>query len=188
MDDSPFAKLSPELRNRIWDLVVAKQKPINFDANANGHTAAVQPRITRVWRQTRGESLPVFYHGNVFAWPRVPSKTFCPSRTMAHLINWLKTVPRSQHEAVKQLQIFIDGEDKSINGDSPSATSTWSELRTLLQSRGYSSPRLGVHVVMRSSSSNLNEGDYAERAVAKIKDRLGYLGSDTDVVKCLPNK
>ncbi|KAF2480888.1 hypothetical protein BDY17DRAFT_201991 [Neohortaea acidophila] len=61
MDNSPFARLSPELRNMIWKLAVTQNRPISLDCYENP-----EPPITRVCEQIRQESIGLFYGGNIF--------------------------------------------------------------------------------------------------------------------------
>lgn len=74
MDDSPFGKLSPELRNAIYSLVLPFDHPFEITAEQDSHKlriadgdAQMQPlAITAVCRQIRGETKQMFYHLNSF--------------------------------------------------------------------------------------------------------------------------
>ena len=57
----PFQTLPSELRNSIYKMLVILERPIKIDT--------VQPAITRVCRQLRAESLPIFYGNNIFLDP-----------------------------------------------------------------------------------------------------------------------
>ncbi|KAK4959801.1 hypothetical protein LTR10_002689 [Elasticomyces elasticus] len=72
--------LPPELRNRIWELAVVDDLPIQAHqmttpgiwAQRSERTLPQQPAITQVDHQNRSETLPIFYGQNVF-W--IPHKT-----------------------------------------------------------------------------------------------------------------
>ncbi|KAF2208527.1 hypothetical protein CERZMDRAFT_101276 [Cercospora zeae-maydis SCOH1-5] len=72
MENSPFGKLSPELRNAIYELALTANQLLTIcckgaakGATRDGQTA-IQPPLTRVCRQAREESLMMFYHANTF--------------------------------------------------------------------------------------------------------------------------
>lgn len=65
MENSPFARLSPELRNRIWELSIKDFGPrygVTIDI-VNMHKFN---GLTRTCRQTRAESRAMFYANNDF--------------------------------------------------------------------------------------------------------------------------
>ena len=61
MDNSPFRKLSAELRKTIWEQVVTDPNYINIDSDE-----AEQPEITKVCKEIRSETLLMFYKRNTF--------------------------------------------------------------------------------------------------------------------------
>ncbi|KAM3417274.1 hypothetical protein BST61_g5530 [Cercospora zeina] len=67
MENSPFGKLSAELRNNIYKLVLEADKPLAVCSQSPDLYTAAQPPITRVCRQIREETLQMFYHSNTFA-------------------------------------------------------------------------------------------------------------------------
>ena len=68
MDNSPLAKLSPELRNEIWRLCVTLDESGTPDTVVNEHRSlGIPPAITRTCKQIRDESYLMFYASNTFA-------------------------------------------------------------------------------------------------------------------------
>ena len=59
-DNLILRKLSPELRNAIYELVLLDEEPINIAKER-------QPAITRVCRQVRQECIAMYYFHNKFS-------------------------------------------------------------------------------------------------------------------------
>ncbi|KAI7327538.1 hypothetical protein KC315_g7053 [Hortaea werneckii] len=73
MENSPFAKLSAELRNQIYHLVLAHSKPIGISSSRNGDKIWSQTArrrkllaLTRACKAIREESIKIFYAINTF--------------------------------------------------------------------------------------------------------------------------
>lgn len=69
MDQSPFGKLAPELRNRIYELVLVEPDGIIIKSRRHRRpsvTPAVSCSLAAVCRQTRQECLPIFWGANRF--------------------------------------------------------------------------------------------------------------------------
>ncbi|KAI7188729.1 hypothetical protein KC363_g5263 [Hortaea werneckii] len=73
MENSPFAKLSAELRNQIYHLVLAHSKPIGISSSRNGDKIWSQIArrrkllaLTRACKAIREESIKIFYAINTF--------------------------------------------------------------------------------------------------------------------------
>lgn len=83
----PFLKLSRELRNAIYKLVVTSSSPISPLHKINKtvmslpiveHPHEKQPAITRVSRQLRSEALPIYYSENTFEFTNFPRRSDSP--------------------------------------------------------------------------------------------------------------
>ncbi|CAK1366563.1 unnamed protein product [Cercospora beticola] len=75
MENSPLNKLSAELRNEIYELVLAQDKPLVIcSEHPDPNSTAVQPPLTRVCRQIRAEALGLFYHCNTFLIEMITSR------------------------------------------------------------------------------------------------------------------
>lgn len=83
MDNSPFALLSPELRNMIWKLAVTQNGPTYL-----GFREKPEPPITRVCKQIREESTYVFYSEGTF----VVCLDFHSVRARARLTRWYQAI------------------------------------------------------------------------------------------------
>ncbi|KAK5131406.1 hypothetical protein LTR08_000942 [Meristemomyces frigidus] len=87
MYDSPFGKLSPELRNRIYELVLAREKPYRF--NISSYYGVKQEIKLPAWKLNtvalpsacksfHGESTALFYAANKFEFNSAENfKSFC---------------------------------------------------------------------------------------------------------------
>ena len=107
MDKSPFQKLSPELRNNIWQFAVTElhgRVYISFDESVQ------QPSITRTCNQIRGESLLMFYSENDFCSynddDRGTSFNTAFEKGIEAAAAWIKQTPAS-HRSVARLSIPI---------------------------------------------------------------------------------
>lgn len=75
MENSSLNRLSAELRNEIYELVLAQDKPLVIcSEHPNPDSTAVQPPLTRVCRQIRAEALELFYYCNTFVIEMISSR------------------------------------------------------------------------------------------------------------------
>lgn len=100
MENSRLSKLAPELRNRIYELVVAQQNPIevslmslNDDMKAPYKWEIIQLSyfaLTQTCKAIRSETLQLFYAHSTFVLRDFRHPTICPLRVVAY--NFLKRV------------------------------------------------------------------------------------------------
>ena len=113
-DDQPanlLFKLQPELRNRIYELVLTSptvyllalfrfsKKKYAEDPRKLFPGFPVQPSLVRTCREIRGEALAMFYANNRFA-----ILDFCP-RECESAINWLTAIGASNRAYVKRISV-----------------------------------------------------------------------------------
>ena len=109
-----FLELPAELRNRIYELVLVKEKPklqcflpptiVSIETMEKTQFIQ-QPALTRTCSQIRQESLPVFYGGNIF---------FISCLRYRPLIKWLAIIGAKNRSMLRQAyQPLIFEKDKS---------------------------------------------------------------------------
>ncbi|KAI9714823.1 MAG: hypothetical protein M1820_000112 [Bogoriella megaspora] len=149
----PFTSLPPEIRNRIYCMVVVRNDPIliepNFKTDRNRSSEAsdyykcdfVQPAVTRVSKQIRAESLPLFYAHNTFRDPHwLPHEGFALPICVHHhvvsfLFGWLEGLQRSSRAMIRRIEIHTATEFSvplgrfSIGGDDHRTNRALTELR-----------------------------------------------------------
>ncbi|KAK5006688.1 hypothetical protein LTR39_005595, partial [Cryomyces antarcticus] len=89
----PFLKLPGELRNQIYRFALVHHRVISVISKWE---ELAQPPLTRVCRQIRNESLPVFYGGNRFRLYR----DRCPEYVF---ICWLRMIGNNNCALLRQL-------------------------------------------------------------------------------------
>ena len=104
----PFLRLPAELRNRIYELTVVDLSRVisvvdDFPYRKNIKAEVAQPPITKVCRQLRTESLPVFYGANVF---KIEAQSrfrnaLVPNRAIA----WLRAIGAANRSRLKHLYV-----------------------------------------------------------------------------------
>ncbi len=68
-----FASLPPEIRNRIYRMVLVRKRPIQFQVGDRGNSCSAA--ILRTCRQVYHEARSVLYGENVFVFTRIPHQT-----------------------------------------------------------------------------------------------------------------
>ncbi|KAK5733748.1 hypothetical protein LTR17_009452 [Elasticomyces elasticus] len=100
MDKSPFQKLSAELRNAIWELVLEPGKPLIL----NHRRAAAPPALTATCQQIRAETIEAFYNDRVVQLHLPSMNDPAPQ--------WFQCIPVAYHrlELIKafELRLAID--------------------------------------------------------------------------------
>ncbi|TKA81415.1 hypothetical protein B0A49_00654, partial [Cryomyces minteri] len=100
----PFLKLPPELRNRIYKLVLIRRWPIIADI---WFMVVDPPALTQVCQQLRRETLPIFYGANKFAGDVIGDQN--------SLLLWFRSIGHENCRLIRQLQILV-GPDLDHNG------------------------------------------------------------------------
>jgi hypothetical protein len=115
MEHSPLNRLSAELRNHIWQLVVSFEDSLLIKANASLN--ARQHPLTRTCRQIRNETIAMFYAHNkfmgTFALQRLPGNyghTRIAGKDLDVLLAWLECLSTARHDLISRLNIRIEGE------------------------------------------------------------------------------
>ena len=93
--ESPLYRLAPELRNRIYALLLIFQEPFEIEDVAS----AVQPPITKVCKLFRQEGLSIFYSCNVFKVGVV--------RDAFSAIKWLNAIGRDNARHICKLEVLF---------------------------------------------------------------------------------
>lgn len=135
MDASPLGRLSPELRNIIYELCCQPSGHVSISKN-------MQPGITRASRQTRAESLLLSYS--------LPSafvfRITAESGTSIHdLCKWLRAESQQHLDQIKELNICADAQSlPKRDGDEQELA--WKDLALCLARCGFRYQRIKVEV------------------------------------------
>ena len=182
MDNSPFNKLSAELRNSIYNLVmVSDNKSLRI-----GNDSAKQPPITRVCKQIRSECLFMFYAQYDFCITIITSAFYLgigtfkvkAGTTLWTMNNWLGAISKPAHLAVKTLTIFVLG-DSAMMGAGPLANrGEWELLASQLKECGYRKPRLQVEVVVSRAYTSRTHVELWRNQADSLKNMLCDCGLD----------
>jgi hypothetical protein len=78
---SPFGRLSPELRNQIYELVLLEAAPIDIIAEQ-------RPALLHTCPQLRQEALGLYYHQNAFTF----TTTSTDENALRDITRWLKCI------------------------------------------------------------------------------------------------
>ena len=107
MDASPFQKLSPELRNTIWALVVTSETPLTFNKPAT----CSPPPITATCRQIRAESLQMFYSCKVFGLHLPEPSDDNKTRALKDkALAWAASISRECHDLIARFEVHSTDE------------------------------------------------------------------------------
>ncbi|KAK4544186.1 hypothetical protein LTR36_004396 [Oleoguttula mirabilis] len=181
MDRSPLAKLSPELRNSIWKLLVTEDEPLQVSVTLP--TTVVPPPITKVCRQIRSECHLMFYAMNTFRLD-IPSGDECAAEgeaavtdlfqeSVAKAILWMEAVMVESHKVVS-LELHVAVNSHWVHYDMKDRAGSWKELVTAMKACGYGEPRTVVTVQHHFDGGLSRDGE------SQIREAFGTLGLDGD--------
>ena len=100
----PFVRLTPELRNRLYEMILVKPEVIDFTDSGDHtelRTAVQHPALTRTCRQIRTESLAIFYELNTF----LTDSQYCFCGTQS----WIQVIGPQNRSRLKQLYVDFAG-------------------------------------------------------------------------------
>lgn len=140
MEHSPLATLPPELRNRIYELVIINAKPIRVSStHHHGRTKTWKPPgLLRTCRQIAAEATAAYYSRNTFT-SQDTSDLGCEDS----LFLWFLSLPEAKQAMVRWTRLEVAG--GSI--DRPKATRKHIRCRTLLRDADVAiSPHMRVSV------------------------------------------
>ena len=111
MDESPFNKLSAELRNKIYELVLSSPNAICINMESDQGTKI--SAITRVSKQIRKETVLLYrnvnsfvYHFGYETWSHLSwTQENAIKKFTVYMSRWLNSQPRSRHQATRCLTI-----------------------------------------------------------------------------------
>ena len=99
--------LPPELRDEIYQYIIIKPKNVitmiwcnNSFQSKNFALSAAQPTLTRVNKQIRAETLPVFYNSNLF------SAELSVSEDVAVAKSWLDAIGETNIRNLRSLALY----------------------------------------------------------------------------------
>lgn len=87
MDASPLSRLSPELRNQIYEMILVRDTDIKVWKTSQRRQFRRSPALLRTCVEIRREAAPIFYGQNIFlvrAWNRAEVRKM--------LVSWLRTL------------------------------------------------------------------------------------------------
>ncbi|KAK3686935.1 hypothetical protein LTR37_019333 [Vermiconidia calcicola] len=100
MEDSHFSRLSPELRNAIYNLALFERRPVAVSKNFS-----VEPPLLRVCKQIRQEAELIFYAINDFNAVLALEKDVIEDKLLIH---WLHACSKSKLELINSLTIRVE--------------------------------------------------------------------------------
>lgn len=98
MDKSILGRLSPELRNRIYELALFEQRPVSVSKNS-----WIEPALLRTCKQIREEAELLFYSTNDFT-----CVTNFQDENARCLVRWLKRGRSQKVPLIKSLTIRVE--------------------------------------------------------------------------------
>lgn len=102
-DTFDLHKIPAELRNAIYGYCVVKPEPISISDKAN----LSQPEITRVCKQLREESLPIFFGQNTFEHVHPNGGSATVLRSLTCLKTWLDNVGTKNLSLIRKMTIVV---------------------------------------------------------------------------------
>ncbi|KAI5365266.1 hypothetical protein Slin15195_G048020 [Septoria linicola] len=189
MEISPMSKLSAELRNEIYRLALTTNKQLTICSSKlhdgrQKKPTATQPPLTKVCKQSRRESLQMFYNLNTF----IISVSGAPRgsrdlradflRQTMEVALWMRCTEQASHQAISMLKlvVYMPWETGRREGD-------WSSFVRAFDRYGYRMPKLVATVHLKSqlallelvlSESGFEE--FKERQKQKAKDFFSGMG------------
>ena len=91
-----FSKLSAELRNKIYELVLIGNQPIDLSTQS-------QPNLSGTCKLIRSECLPMYFGSNKFEY----STTSGGHSGFQGLMIWLKRIGRRNHSKMRSVRIVV---------------------------------------------------------------------------------
>ena len=185
MESSHFAKLPAELRDQIWELVLANEAT---EAVIINHVQACTPAISRTCRQIRSESLSMFYQRNIFkivihadcarhlvptcSWHRSWLRLYDEAKLLER---WLDRVPPECHFKVRILHIVNEIWGPDFPSQWHKQHDTWVRIARKLERYGYTDGRLNVSAYFISFPETLHRQVQIDPAQA-VKIAFGKVG------------
>lgn len=110
---SGLLSLPPEIRNIIFEMILAKNQPIRMSCDETIGRPTSWPDIADTWQQLRAETLPVFFGRNSFAYDAILGEPVEDSH--AALFSWTFKIAQAPASLVSPIQpIKIDFCDDSM--------------------------------------------------------------------------
>ena len=200
MENSPFNKISAELRNRIWDLTVTTSTP--GKPLIVGTCSATPPAITLTCKQIRNESRLTFYADNDFevlidATPERVLKegltrhSYEASCSLKIAKRWMQTLKQPTHDVVRRLIISFTAPTYCSDKLRQLADrDEWRRLTNLLEKNRYDKPRLKLQVpVPQQANDNSLYSHHFNRVQAQEpceRLRTCYLHAELVVMQTRP--
>lgn len=102
-DTFDLHKIPAELRNAIYGHCVVKPEPISISDKAN----LSQPEITRVCKQLREESFPIFFGQNTFEHMHPNEVSATVLRSLTCLKTWLDNLSTKNLSLIRKMTIVV---------------------------------------------------------------------------------
>lgn len=99
MDHSPLARLPPELRIIIYELVLLSDDPIKLYDVPLPFKPWKAPNLLQCCRQLKNEASGVYYGENIFV------ADFSPSGDKQALAGWLHTLEPAAHALIRNIRL-----------------------------------------------------------------------------------
>ncbi|KAK4544187.1 hypothetical protein LTR36_004397 [Oleoguttula mirabilis] len=186
MDGSPLSKLSPELRNHIWEYAVTMQHPVKVAACSDPDlyycTRFEDPAITAACKQTRSESLLMYYAKNKFEMDIAHEGTWLLNPDCfdqpADAWEWLDTINRAKHDAVSYLKINICGIPYWFAVDLDNEENGWVLMMGKIKECGYDESRVELaafHALAELPVSDERDREDVKKTEAEIEKLRGII-------------
>ncbi|KYG42718.1 hypothetical protein M433DRAFT_176516 [Acidomyces richmondensis BFW] len=186
MEKSPFAKLSPELRNQIWQLIVSAPEAIPLEYLSCKAVNYIS--IVYTCRRIHQETQLMFYACNTFeiviGTGDEQAKTggyeevdYHFRKSISRALQSLKNKCQETHAAVHRLQILLMMHPSDFERDLIARRKDYENFFANLRSLGYCSPRLifvaGIFQRNLHRSSKMILADIEEQIIRILGKRIG---------------
>lgn len=182
MENSPFQKLSPELRNIIWDLAVTSERDTLF-------LAAKPPPITRACKQIRSESWLMFYSSNVFTVEidafRARRRDYNDSCNLKALNKWLRYLDHSIQASICGL-MFTFNCTSGRNKSEPAKRGARGRVALLVDAYTTSKPCLQIEIPGISLEGTARLESLTMKRATTLQKELQDCGRNVDLVVTFP--